>query len=146
MAYSLVPFIIITRVGDIKWSHKVRQIAQGGFNQKMKMVAHEDISMQFHVVNLEVLDKGQKESSPISVVSENVLSFVPTAGDMINSIGILDSEWPGHSLLLPYANRIVNIEDLTPIPPISEKMTVTNRKIINPTIKPNTMLFVDFGI
>ena len=60
----------------------------------MKVIVHKDITLEFYSVNIKRLDKELEKLSSICVILEDVLSFVAAAGDVVDSVGILDSEWP----------------------------------------------------
>jgi hypothetical protein len=93
VAYAVVLSVVVAGIGNIEFAHEFGKIGKGCFYQKMKVIVHKDITMEFYSVNIERLDEKLEELSPICIVLEDVLPFVSTAGDMVNSIGVLDSKW-----------------------------------------------------
>jgi hypothetical protein len=44
MAYTSMAPVEVARIADIKVAHEFTEVSQGSFEQKMEMVAHEDIT------------------------------------------------------------------------------------------------------
>jgi hypothetical protein len=48
MAYASMAPVEVPRVADIKLPHEFTEVSQGSFEQKMEMVAHEDITVKLN--------------------------------------------------------------------------------------------------
>jgi hypothetical protein len=48
MAYTPVAPVEVPCIADIKVSHEFAKVSQGSFEQKMEMVAHEDITVKLN--------------------------------------------------------------------------------------------------
>ena len=73
---ALVPSVVIAGIGDVEFAHEFGKVAELCFDQKVKMVAHEDIAVKFHRVNIEGLGEDLEEPLSVCVVSEDGLPFV----------------------------------------------------------------------
>ena len=85
-----VPPVVITGIGNVEFAHEFSKVSQGCFDQKMEMVAHEDVAVKRHGITVEGLAEYLEESTTIGVVLEYVLPFVASAGDVVKSSGILE--------------------------------------------------------
>lgn len=92
MAYAVVLSIIVAGIGNIEFAHELGKVGKGRFNKKMEVIVHKNITMEFYCVNIKRLDKELEELPAICIVLEDVLPLVAAAGDVVDSIWILDSE------------------------------------------------------
>lgn len=114
MSDPFVTSIVIAGIGYIKLAHEFRKVSEGRFDQEVKMVYHEDIGVQLDGIDVQGLSEYLEKTSSISIVFEDCLPFIPTTGDVVDSVGVLDSKRPGHAVTVAGKSLFVNIEDLTP--------------------------------
>jgi len=60
------------------------------------MVGHQDVAVDSDAVNLHRSRKKLHESTSIRVIPEYIFALIATAGDVVNSARILNSERAGH--------------------------------------------------
>jgi hypothetical protein len=89
MAHTPVAPVEVPRIADIKVSHEFTEVPQGSFEQKMEMIAHEDIAVELYSVYTQGLGKVLKEAFPVPIVPEDVFLFVSPTGHVIDGAWIL---------------------------------------------------------
>jgi hypothetical protein len=97
MPHLFIPPIEIRGIRNVEVPHEFLQVAQGGFDEEMKVVLHEDISQDLDLVNLLRLLQDRKERRPVPVAGKNPLPGIPPAGQMIIRIFKLDPQRPRHN-------------------------------------------------
>jgi hypothetical protein len=115
MPRTLVAVIEVSRIADVETPHEFTEVSKGSFNQKMKMVVHQDIAVEFYGINIHGLDKSLQKGFSIDVVPEDGLLFIATAGDVIYGIRILHPKRSCHNTKLAFSYINVNKEELTPL-------------------------------
>ena len=98
---TMVPMIIHRRVGDIKMAHELRQVAPGRLDDKVKMIRHAHIREEVYIVYLKRKGESFEEYCQVFIVGKDAAPLIPPAGNVIVCIGILDSQRPRHSLIVP---------------------------------------------
>jgi hypothetical protein len=96
MSYALVPPVVVASIADVEMAHELAQVAQRGFQEKMKVVGHEHIAVELDGVYMEGLAEDLKETPTIGVVLVDVFLLIPPAGDVVEGARILDAERPAH--------------------------------------------------
>src|SRR5215831_1016681 len=99
MAAALVSPIKPDAVADIQPLHRAAQVGFGRFQQQMKMVVHEDISVQPGSEALPQLRHQRQEMLPVAIVAVDGLPFVAPSGDMITSSGAFNSQRSRHNCI-----------------------------------------------
>ena len=92
MAYAIVLSIVVAGIGNIEFAHELGKIGKGCFNKKMEVIVHKDITIEFYSINVKGLYKELQELPPICIVLEDDLPLVSATGDVVDSVGIFDSE------------------------------------------------------
>ena len=100
VAHAIVSSIVIACIGYVEFAHEFGKVAEWRFDQKMEMVAHEDVAVKFYRINIVGLDENLEKPLAICVVSEDGLPFVSAARDVVDRVRILDTEGPGHEQLI----------------------------------------------
>jgi len=114
MACASVSTIGPSRVGDIEVPHELLEISPGGFHQKMKMVAHQNIGEDLGLVNVRRASQQIKKDRTVGIGEKDILPVVSAAGYMIIGILKLDPKGTCHNIKCTATSRIVKIKDLTP--------------------------------
>lgn len=91
-----MPAVEVTGVGDVEVTHEFAEVAERSFRQKMEVVVHEDISMQFDAIDVQGLKEDAKEGPAVVVILKNVSPFVSAAGNVVYRSRILYSQRSGH--------------------------------------------------
>lgn len=91
MPAKLVPNIKALRVNPGKPFHSGYQIGLRGFNDQMKMVAHQAVRMHLPFSLCTSFSERAKKPLPVLVILKNVLALVAAIEHMINCAGILDA-------------------------------------------------------
>jgi hypothetical protein len=92
VAYAVVLSVVVAGIGNIEFAHEFGKVGKGCFYQKMKVIVHKDITIEFYSVNIERLDEKLEELPPVCIVLEDILPFVSATGDVVDSIWVLDSK------------------------------------------------------
>ena len=79
------------RVGHLKVAHKFAQIGQGGVNQQMKMVGHQNIDHQVDMINFAAIGQRFHEGFAILIGQKNILPVIASVHHVVITIGQLDS-------------------------------------------------------
>ena len=114
VAAPLMATIVMGCIGNIEMTHELAKITEGRFKQKMKMVGHQDKTVQGDIVCFEGAGQDFQKSNPVDIILENSLSLIATVRDMINCAGKLDAKRPCHMVKLLHQTIYVNYKDLTP--------------------------------
>ena len=83
----------------LKWRMNSARLTRGGLEEKMKVVAHEQVAVELDGVDREGLAEELKETPAVGVVLIDVFLFIAPAGDVAEGAGILDAERSGHGRL-----------------------------------------------
>jgi hypothetical protein len=83
--YPAMPLIESLGIDTVQLPHAYRKISIGCINKKMVMIVHQAIGVAGPIVPKGNTRKGIQEHLSVLVVSENFLSFVSSARDMIDS-------------------------------------------------------------
>ena len=113
MARATIPPIEPSRVGDIKVSHELLEIPPGGFNQEMKVVAHQDIGEDLSLVYFRGTSQQIEKGQAVGIGGKDILSVITATGYMIIGIFELDPKWPCHALQCTILSCFVKDKDLT---------------------------------
>jgi|WetSurMetagenome_2_1015567.scaffolds.fasta_scaffold738457_2 hypothetical protein len=76
------------------------RLARGGFQEEMKLILHEDEGDEVYAVDINVTMQEIKKPASVMVGTEGTLSSVPSTGDAVTGILILDPEKSGHGEML----------------------------------------------
>jgi hypothetical protein len=80
-----MPLIESLRIDAIQLAHAYRKIPIGCINQQMVMIFHQTVCVAEPIVPKGNILKGIQEHLSVLIVSENCLSFVSSARDVIDS-------------------------------------------------------------
>ena len=80
----------------IELAHALGQIAVGGLNEQVVVVAHEAIRIAKPIEALDHLRQRQQERASVVVVLKNGLTPVTACSDVVKRIGKFQAEWAGH--------------------------------------------------
>jgi len=94
---SLVPAIEGTGVGDVEMAHEFAEVAEWCLYQEMKVIAHQDVSMELDGIDVNGLGNEAQENPPVLIVFKDIPPLVATAGYVVNGAGILDAQWSSHT-------------------------------------------------
>ncbi len=97
MPRTLVAVIEVSRITDVETAHEFTEVSKGSFKQKMKMVVHQDIAVEFYGIDVHGLDEFLKKGFSIDVVPKDGFLFIATAGDVIYGIEILHPKRSCHN-------------------------------------------------
>ena len=86
----------ISYVGDIEMAHEFGQVPERGLDQKMEMVGHQNVAVEFDGIEVDGLIELLQETAAIRVIAVNILFFIAATGDVIYSVGVLDAKRSGH--------------------------------------------------
>lgn len=89
----------VASVSDIKMAHEFAEVAERCLHQQVEMIVHENICVEFDAIDVQGLEEDAKELCSVLIIQEDVSTFVPSAGYVIDRSGILDTQWSGHDLL-----------------------------------------------
>jgi len=88
--------VVIVCIDNVEMAHELGEVAFGGFDEQVKVVAHEDVAVKLYTVNIDRLNEHLDETLSVSVFFEGVIAFVSPAGDMVHCAGILDAKRASH--------------------------------------------------
>jgi hypothetical protein len=104
-----------TGVRPIQLPHAYRKISIGCINKQMVMIPHQAIGVAEPIVRKGNTRKGIQEHLSVLIVYENLLSFVSSTRDMIDSSRKFYTQGTCHGLsLYHHCSDYVNKIDLTP--------------------------------
>jgi hypothetical protein len=86
---SFVAAVEESGVGYVEVAHEFAKITEWSFHQKVKVVVHENIGVEFDGIDIQRPGQETEKGSPVFIVTEDVPAFVSTAGDMVHRSGIL---------------------------------------------------------
>ena len=98
MARLLMGAVIIRGVRDIKVAHKFLKVGQRGFDKEMKVVGHQYIGQDIHLVGVARSLQEIEKCCIVGIKREYCLTCIASTGDMVVSILKLDSQGPRHDL------------------------------------------------
>ncbi len=96
-------------------SHEFSKIPHRSLNKQMKMIFHENIAVEFYLINMKRCGKQAKELLLVFFGSEYLFALVPPARDMVCRAGILNSQRSCHKPILYKRSVSVNAKELTPL-------------------------------
>jgi hypothetical protein len=102
MPCTLMPMIEVSRVANIKVTHEFAKVPQGSLHQKMEMIAHQNIAVEFYSIDIQRMGQFLKKLSPVAIVPKYCLLFVAPAGHMVHGIWILHPKRSRHTK--PYSS------------------------------------------
>src|SRR5262245_4229894 len=74
-------------VADIKMAHELGEVALGGANEQMKMIAHQHVGMTVDlVIGVRAPELFQEDRS-VAVVAKDRAAIVAAAGDVVEAAG-----------------------------------------------------------
>jgi hypothetical protein len=97
MSGSAVATIERRGVADIEVAHELTEIPKRRLDQQMKMVAHQDKTVELNRINGKRAGKYFEKFLPVDVVLEDGLALIATVGDMIQGARIFDAKRSCHS-------------------------------------------------
>ena len=96
MSNATVPPIEPDAVTDVEPLHSAGQVGLGGFDQLMKMVVHQHISMNSDAESFRCLGEQLQEMETIRIVAVNGLALVATGRDLVTTAWPLDAQGSCH--------------------------------------------------
>jgi hypothetical protein len=87
----------VSGIGAADEMHDGAKVCVGRLPQQMIVIPHKDIGMEDESVPFLGLRQVFLEPVIILIAEENLLSFVPSAGNMIEGLFILDAQRTGHT-------------------------------------------------
>jgi len=108
MTASVMTAVIINCIGGVKALHEALEICFRGHKNKVKMIIHQDITVNLYVVKLGIAGKNLQKSNSVPVVAEDVFSFISPAGYMIPGTRKFYAKWPNHMSTVPARYALVN--------------------------------------
>jgi hypothetical protein len=102
MSCTLMAMIEVSRIADIKVTHEFAKVSQGSLHQKMEMIGHENIAVEFYRIDIQRMGQFLKELSSVTIVPKYCLLFIAPAGHMIHGIRILHPKRSRHTK--PYSS------------------------------------------
>jgi hypothetical protein len=115
MAHSLMDAVEIEGIGYVEVAHEFLEIGQGGLDDEVEVVGHEDKGQHVHLVDLRGSGQKVQKRLSIGVISNNILSGITAAGYMVVCVLISDSQRSGHGGILEEKRLAVKNKDLTPL-------------------------------
>lgn len=89
----------VTRIGYVEMPHEFSEVSERCLYQKMKMVAHEDVTVKPDVIDLNGLAQNFQECLPVFIISEYLSSFIASASYMVYCAGVLYPQRSSHDNL-----------------------------------------------
>jgi hypothetical protein len=115
MTGSSVSLVEVGRAGNVEVTHEVFQICARRFDDKMKVVDHEDEGDQTDLVDLYRTGEKFKKFLSVGIGQENFLSSVAPASDIVTCVFILDAQSAAHAWMIAGARVKIKDKDLTPL-------------------------------
>lgn len=97
MAGSFMAAVEISDIGDVEVAHEFGQVPERGLDQQVKMVGHQDVAVELDRIDVDGLIEKLQKAAAIRVIPKNILFFVAAAGDVVNSVRVLDAKRSGHA-------------------------------------------------
>jgi hypothetical protein len=94
--YPTVALIESLGIDAVQLPHAYRKISVGRINKQMVMIVHQAVGMADPVVSMGNIRKGIQEDLSVLVVSENCLSLISSASDVIDSSWKFYTQWTCH--------------------------------------------------
>ena len=104
-------------VSDIEMAHELAQITGWRLHEEVIMIEHQDKAVENDIIRSKRIRQNSKKLLSVAVAFEDSLSLIATAGNMIDSTGILDSKRSCHGLAINKSGSNVKSKDLTPPTP-----------------------------
>jgi len=92
-----MPAVEKSGIGDVEVAHEFAEVAERGLHQKMEMVVHENIGVEFYGIDVQGLEEDAEKRFPVFFTLKDVFSFISPARYVVHRARILDTQWPGHS-------------------------------------------------
>jgi hypothetical protein len=101
MPHPIMPLVESLRIDTVQLSHADRKISIGCINEQMVMVVHQAIGVAEPIVPMGNICKSIQKDLSVPIVSENCLSFVSSARDVIDSTWKLYTQRTRHDYPIP---------------------------------------------
>ena len=101
--------IEVSRIADIKVTHEFAKVPQGSLHQKMEMIGHENIAVEFYRIDIQRMGQFLKELPPVAIVPKYCLLFIAPTGYMVHGIWILHPKRSRHTRLYSTFLSILSI-------------------------------------
>ncbi len=85
-----MPPVEIGSIRDIKMTHKLLEIPQRSLHNQVEVIPHQYIRQDLNLINLPGTVQKIQKSRTILIIRKNLLPCVPSTGNMIVSIFILN--------------------------------------------------------
>ena len=103
--------------------HASREVRLRSAEEQRNVIGHEHEAEEIPAEPADSLGQSVDEPLMVGVVMKDALAGISPAHDMRDSARILDSQWPGHPLILTGPEREVNrLPDLTPRTPHGQRL------------------------
>src|SRR4030065_698585 len=99
--YPAMPLIESLRIDTVQLPHAYRKISVGCINEQMVMIVHQAVGMAEPIVPKGNILKRIQEHLSVLIVSENCLSFVSSARNVIDSTWKLYTQRSCHGYSIP---------------------------------------------
>jgi hypothetical protein len=99
VAKKLVPAIETAGVSSQQPFHTNGQIGLGCFDDQVKMVGHQAPGMEPPSGFLTGLAQSSEKEIVVNIILENRFPSIPTVHDVVESPGVLHTQFPGHDKL-----------------------------------------------
>jgi hypothetical protein len=83
--YPAMPLIESLRIDTVQLPHAYRKISVGCINEQMVMIVHQTVGVAEPIIPKGNIRKGIQEHLSVLIVSENWLSLVSSARDVVDS-------------------------------------------------------------
>jgi hypothetical protein len=101
MPYPAMPLIESLRIDTIQLTHAYRKISVGCINEQMLMIVHQAIGVAEPIIPKGNIGECIQEHLSVLIISENCLSFVSSARDVINSTWKFYAQRTSHDYPIP---------------------------------------------
>jgi hypothetical protein len=95
-----VSLVEVGGIGDVEEAHEFLEVGARGFQEEMKMRVHEDEGDEVYAIDINETMQEIKKPASVKVGAEDTLSSVPSTGDAVTRILILNPERSGHEEML----------------------------------------------
>jgi hypothetical protein len=99
--YPAMALIESLRIDTVQLPHAYRKISVGCINEQMVMIVHQAIGVAEPIITKGNIRKGIQEHLSVLIVSENCLSFVSSARNVIDSTWKFYTQWTCHGYPIP---------------------------------------------
>ena len=86
MANPVVPSVVVGSIGYVEMTHELAKVPKRGFHQKMKMIFHQHIAVEFNLVSLGRLSKDFQKTISIFIIVENITFLIVPINNVVNSV------------------------------------------------------------